>query len=88
MLVLSKEEVYVTDIITHLEKINFSIVEGTLYPLLSRLKKEGLLTYVWKESHQWPPRKYYSLAKTGQEELKKMKEERWLLQSSISELID
>jgi PadR family transcriptional regulator PadR len=58
-------EVYASDIITHLKEAKLIVVEGTLYPLLTRLKNAGLLKYEWKESDQGPPRKYYSLTEEG-----------------------
>ena len=62
----SSGEMYASDIITHLKDAKLIVVEGTLYPLLSRLKNAGLLSYAWKESDQGPPRKYYSLTDEGQ----------------------
>jgi len=63
--VISKDEIYASDILTHLKDSKLIIVEGTLYPLLTRLKNAGLLKYNWQESLQGPPRKYYSLTETG-----------------------
>ncbi|MFY0644190.1 MAG: PadR family transcriptional regulator [Bacteroidia bacterium] len=63
---ISKGEVYASDIIGSLKEAKLIVVEGTLYPLLTRLKNAGLLKYAWKESEQGPPRKYYSLTETGQ----------------------
>jgi len=57
--------VYASDIIANLKEAKLIVVEGTLYPLLTRLKNAGLLKYEWKESDQGPPRKYYSLTETG-----------------------
>lgn len=62
---ISKGEVYASDIITSLKEAKLIVVEGTLYPLLTRLKNAGLVSYSWKESDQGPPRKYYSLTETG-----------------------
>ena len=62
----SAGEMYASDIITHLKDAKLIVVEGTLYPLLTRLKNAGLLKYEWKESDQGPPRKYYSLTEEGQ----------------------
>ena len=62
---ISKGEVYASDIIDSLKQAKLIVVEGTLYPLLTRLKNAGLLSYAWKESEQGPPRKYYSLTETG-----------------------
>lgn len=58
-------EAYPTDIINSLKKAKLIVVEGTLYPLLSRLKNGGLLKYIWRESQGGPPRKYYSLTEEG-----------------------
>ena len=65
MLLLDKKSYYSSDIIDELERANLIVVEGTLYPLLSRLKKEGLLDYEWQESTSGPPRKYYKLTEEG-----------------------
>ncbi|NNJ56424.1 MAG: PadR family transcriptional regulator [Bacteroidia bacterium] len=62
----SKGEVYASDIISSLKEAKLIVVEGTLYPLLTRLKNAGLLKYEWKESDQGPPRKYYSLTEAGE----------------------
>ena len=61
----SDGEVYASDIIANLKEAKLIVVEGTLYPLLTRLKNAGLLKYEWKESDQGPPRKYYYLTETG-----------------------
>ena len=61
----SDGEVYASDIIANLKEAKLIVVEGTLYPLLTRLKNAGLLKYEWKESDQGPPRKYYSLTEAG-----------------------
>lgn len=65
LLLLSKEASYANDIIGRLKDADLIVVEGTLYPLLTRLKKEGLLSYEWRESTQGPPRKYYTLTPDG-----------------------
>ena len=65
LLILQKRRAYVSDIIQSLKEAKLIVVEGTLYPLLSRLKNSGLLTYVWEESTQGPPRKYYVLTPEG-----------------------
>jgi len=62
---IAEEEVYPSDIIQKLKQSKLIVVEGTLYPLLTRLKNEGLLTYRWVESSAGPPRKYYQLTKKG-----------------------
>lgn len=65
LLVLNGEPLYATNIIQGLKEAKMIVVEGTLYPLLTRLKNAGLLTYRWEESTQGPPRKYYELTKEG-----------------------
>ena len=65
MLLLRHEACYAADIISRLKEANLIVVEGTLYPLLTRLKKEGMLSYEWQESTQGPPRKYYVLTDEG-----------------------
>lgn len=65
LLIISGGEVYASDIIKKLIAADLLIVEGTLYPLLSRLKRTGLVEYAWKESKNGPPRKYYSLTHKG-----------------------
>jgi PadR family transcriptional regulator, regulatory protein PadR len=64
--VLSKNSCYASDIIKELKEARVIVVEGTLYPLLTRQKNAGLLSYRWEESQQGPPRKYYELTPEGQ----------------------
>jgi PadR family transcriptional regulator PadR len=63
--VLSKNSCYASDIIRELKEARVIVVEGTLYPLLTRQKNAGLLSYRWEESQQGPPRKYYELTDAG-----------------------
>lgn len=70
--IISKGEIYASDIITELKKAELLVVEGTLYPLLTRLKNNGLLSYSWKESTSGPPRKYYQITAEGEQVLKKL----------------
>lgn len=70
--ILSKNDAYATDIINELKESKLIVVEGTLYPLLTRQKNAGLLSYRWEESTQGPPRKYYALTDTGREFLKEL----------------
>jgi PadR family transcriptional regulator PadR len=70
--ILSKNDAYATDIINELKKSRLIVVEGTLYPLLTRQKNAGLLSYRWEESTQGPPRKYYALTESGREFLKEL----------------
>ncbi len=81
LLDLNGESLYATNIIEDLKEAKMIVVEGTLYPLLMRLKNEGLLTYRWEESTQGPPRKYYELTENGRKTLGE-------LEGSWSELVD
>ncbi|MEY5068897.1 MAG: hypothetical protein RLZ47_759 [Bacteroidota bacterium] len=63
--IISRGEIYASDIINELKKARLLVVEGTLYPLLTRLKNNGLLSYNWVESNSGPPRKYYQLSPEG-----------------------
>ena len=75
--VLSKNSCYASDIIRELKEAKLIVVEGTLYPLLTRQKNSGLLSYRWEESQQGPPRKYYRITSLGKEEMIKLKKD-WL----------
>ncbi|WP_419802042.1 PadR family transcriptional regulator [Mucilaginibacter sp.] len=63
--IISRGEIYASDIIAELKTAKLLVVEGTLYPLLTRLKNNGLLSYNWVESTSGPPRKYYQLTPEG-----------------------
>lgn len=63
--IISRGEVYPSDIVEEMKNANLQILEGTLYPLLTRLKNADMLTYRWIESHSGPPRKYFSLTEKG-----------------------
>ncbi len=63
--IIGKEEIYASDIITQLKDAELIVVEGTLYPLLNRLKNAEFLKYNWRESIMGPPRKYYSITEKG-----------------------
>ncbi len=65
--VCSGDPMYTSDIIKSLSEAEMVVVEGTIYPLLSRLQKDGLLEHQWQESEQGPPRKYYKVTTLGQE---------------------
>ncbi|MCQ2142490.1 MAG: PadR family transcriptional regulator [Bacteroidales bacterium] len=69
LLLLRNGDEYATSIIQKLKDADLIVVEGTLYPLLIRLKNQGLLTYRWEESTQGPPRKYYSITSKGRVQL-------------------
>lgn len=69
---VSDEEMYPSDIIRKLKEAKMIVVEGTIYPLLNRLKNENLLSYSWRESQSGPPRKYYKITETGREFLSEL----------------
>ena len=71
--IISEKEAYPSDIIERLEKAEMIVVEGTLYPLLTRLKNAGLLSYSWRESNAGPPRKYFQLTEKGEDFLIELK---------------
>ena len=72
LLILSKRPSYASDIIEEMKSARMIVVEGTLYPLLTRLKNAGLLGYRWEESSQGPPRKYYELTNNGSQFLSEL----------------
>ena len=72
LLFLRNERAYPSDIISKLSDANLIVVEGTLYTLLNRLRKEGKLNYEWEESPKGPPRKYFFITPLGEEVLKDM----------------
>lgn len=74
LLLLSVERAYPSDIINRLSEASLIVVEGTLYTLLNRLRKEGKLNYEWEESPKGPPRKYYFITETGRQTLNEMSE--------------
>ena len=69
---IAEKDAYASDILEKLKEAKLIVVEGTLYPLLTRLKNEGLLSYRWEESKSGPPRKYYRLTDKGREFLKEL----------------
>lgn len=81
--ILGGEEKYASDILKMLKEANLIVVEGTLYPLLTRLKNDLLLDYRWEESTQGPPRKYYKITLKGLEILAELAHEWKVLQQSI-----
>ena len=74
LLLLSRKRAYPSDIIAGLSEASLIVVEGTLYTLLNRLRKEGKLNYEWEESPKGPPRKYYFITQEGQRALAEMSE--------------
>ena len=70
--ILQKGDAYTSEILDTLKSVHMIVVEGTIYPLLTRLKNAGLLTYRWEESTSGPPRKYYVLTENGNLFLKEL----------------
>ncbi|MBD5292074.1 MAG: PadR family transcriptional regulator [Bacteroides sp.] len=83
LLLLSRERAYPSDILNRLKAAKLIVVEGTLYALLNRLRKEGHLTYEWEESTMGPPRKYYMITPEGMALLEVMKNEWRQISASI-----
>ena len=87
LLIVSKGEAYASDILKTLKAADLIVVEGTLYPLLSRLKTNDLVQYEWKESKSGPPRKYYTITKNGRAVLKDLTATWTSLSDSIRSLL-
>lgn len=85
--ILAKNDSYVLDLIDALKNAKLIVVEGTLYPLLTRLKNDGILAYNWVESRSGPPRKYYKLTPIGKSLLKDMKKSWEELITSVEKII-
>jgi len=85
--IISDQEVYTSDILSALKEAQLLVVEGTVYPLLTRLKNDGILKYRWEESTSGPPRKYYSLTEQGTETLNSLTENWKQLNKSVQQLI-
>ncbi len=86
--VISDREVYTSDILKTLKDADLVVVEGTIYPLLSRLKNDGILSYRWEESTSGPPRKYYQLTDSGSELLKELRTNWSQLAESVQKIIN
>lgn len=86
--ILSQGDAYPTEIIDKLKDTKLVIVEGTLYPLLTRLKNTGLLGYRWEESSSGPPRKYYKLTEIGEQYLKELQLSWQDLVSAVNKTIE
>ena len=85
--ILSHNEMYTSDLLATLKEAQLLVVEGTIYPLLSRLKNEGLLKYRWEESLTGPPRKYFSLTEEGVSTQKTLKITWQQLSESVNRII-
>jgi PadR family transcriptional regulator PadR len=84
--VLQEQEAYTSDLLQTLKSAKMLVVEGTVYPLLTRLKNSGLLQYRWEESTSGPPRKYYAITPEGQEFLNELKDTWHELQNAVDAL--
>lgn len=83
LLICSKGDVYSTDIIKRLHEAKLIVVEGTIYPLLNRLQKDGVLVHNWHESAKGPPRKYYRISNEGMQILHELTISSRHMQSAI-----
>ena len=84
--IVAANEVYVADILKRLSDSDFATQEGTLYPLLSKMRREGLVDYEWRESEAGPPRKYYTLTAKGNAQLADLDEYWKHINKTISQL--
>lgn len=84
--IVSEKDVYASDIMEKLKDAKLIVVEGTLYPLMTRLKNDGLLTYRWEESKSGPPRKYYTLTDEGRNFLENLEESWKELVNSVKQI--
>jgi PadR family transcriptional regulator PadR len=72
--IVSADKVYVADMLERLSQTEFATQEGTLYPLLSKMRRDGTVDYEWQESDAGPPRKYYTLTAKGRDQLAELTE--------------
>lgn len=84
--IIKRGDLYASDIIEELKAAEMIVVEGTLYPLLTRLKNAGLLNYRWEESTSGPPRKYYALTEEGEAFLQELKTTWDNLQQTVNQI--
>jgi PadR family transcriptional regulator, regulatory protein PadR len=84
--IVSADKVYVADMLERLSKTEFSTQEGTLYPLLSKMRRDGLVDYEWQESEAGPPRKYYKLTAKGRSQLTELNDYWKQINTTISQL--
>ena len=84
--IVSADKVYVADILKRLSDTEFATQEGTLYPLLSKMRRDGLVDYEWQESDAGPPRKYYQLTAKGRSQLAELNDYWKHLNATISQL--
>ena len=84
--IISADKVYVADMLKLLSTTEFATQEGTLYPLLSKMRRENVVDYEWRESESGPPRKYYKLTAKGKSQLAELNQYWKLINTTISEL--
>ncbi len=84
--IVAVDKVYVADILKRLSGTEFSTQEGTLYPLLSKMRRDGLVDYEWQESDAGPPRKYYQLTAKGRSQLAELNDYWKQLNATIVQL--
>jgi PadR family transcriptional regulator PadR len=84
--IVASDKVYVADILKRLSGTEFATQEGTLYPLLSKMRRDGLVDYEWQESDAGPPRKYYQLTAKGKSQLAELNDYWKLLNATITQL--
>ena len=84
--VIAADRVYVADMLKKLAETEFATQEGTLYPLLSRMRRDGLVDYEWKESEAGPPRKYYELTASGRAQLAELADYWRVINKTIEDL--
>ena len=84
--IVSADKVYVADILQRLSGTEFATQEGTLYPLLSKMRRDGLVDYEWQESDAGPPRKYYELTAKGKSQLTELSDYWKAINATISQL--
>src|SRR5215831_116026 len=84
--IIAADKVYVADMLERLSSTEFATQEGTLYPLLSKMRRENLVDYEWRESEAGPPRKYYKLTAKGRAQLSELNEYWKQINSTISQL--
>jgi PadR family transcriptional regulator PadR len=84
--IISSREMYVADMLARLSSTEFATQEGTLYPLLSKLRRDGLVDYIWQESDAGPPRKYYTLTAKGEAQLAELADYWKSINTTISQL--
>jgi PadR family transcriptional regulator PadR len=84
--IVATDKVYVADMLKRLSDTEFATQEGTLYPLLSKMRREGLVDYEWQESDAGPPRKYYALTARGKAQLAELNDYWKTINATVSQL--